>query len=92
MPGARLKNVIRFEGSLGVPFPGNAWTRVVVLGEEPLRRIVRSYARDYDRSRTHLALGKDAPEPRMIHGHERGKGVALPEGGGLHHRYERRAA
>ena len=64
---------------------------VIVLGEEHLRRIVRGYARDYNRSRTHLALGKHAPEPRRIHGHERGEGVALPEVGGLHHRYERRA-
>ncbi len=65
---------------------------VIVLCEEHLRRIVRDYARYDNRSRTHLARGKDAPDPRMIHRHERGEVVTLPEVGGLHHRYERRAA
>ncbi len=66
--------------------------QVIVLGEEHLRRILRSYARYYNHSRTHLALGKDAPESRPIQGDEMGEIVALPEVGGLHHRYERRAA
>jgi transposase InsO family protein len=65
---------------------------VLVLNERQCRRILSGYARHYNRSRTHLALEKDAPEPRMKHGPERGKIVALPEVGGLHHRYERRAA
>ena len=45
----------------------------------------------YHRSRTHLALGKDAPEPRLVQPPELGGVVELPEVGGLHHRYERRA-
>jgi hypothetical protein len=37
-------------------------------------------------------MGGDAPEPRDIHGSERGEVVEFPEVGGLHHRYERAAA
>ena len=65
---------------------------VVVLGERRLRRILKAYFAYYHRSRTHLSLGKDAPEPRAVHPPSMGRIVALPEVGGLHHRYERRAA
>lgn len=41
-------------------------------------------------SRTHLALAKDAPDPRAIMAH--GKIVVIPQVGGLHHSYERPAA
>jgi putative transposase len=65
---------------------------VVVLGETHLRRIVPRYV-NYDHgSRTHLALDKDAPEPRSVQPPERGRVIEIPEVGGLHHRYERRAA
>jgi putative transposase len=37
-------------------------------------------------------LGKDSPEPRAIQPPEMGSVVAIPQVGGLHHRYERRAA
>jgi hypothetical protein len=57
-----------------------------------LLRILKSYFDYYHRSRTHLSLGKDAPEPRDVQPPSLGKIVALPEVGGLHHRYERRAA
>jgi putative transposase len=46
----------------------------------------------YHGSRTHLSLGKDAPDPRSVHPPAMGKIVELPEVGGLHHRYERLAA
>ena len=65
---------------------------VIILGERHLRAILKSYLDYYHRSRTHLALGKDAPEPRMVQPPELGGLVELPEVGGLHHRYERRAA
>ena len=65
---------------------------VIVLGEGHLRRILKSYLAYYHRSRTHLALGQDAPEPRSVQAPELGGVVELPEVGGLHHRYERRAA
>jgi putative transposase len=65
---------------------------VIVLGERHLHRILRSYFAYYHRSRTHPSLGKDTPEPRAVQPASRGDIVALPEVGGLHHRYERRAA
>jgi transposase InsO family protein len=65
---------------------------VIVLGERHLRRILTEYFEYYSRSRTHLSLEKDAPEPRTTEGPENGKVVALPRVGGLHHHYTRRAA
>jgi putative transposase len=65
---------------------------VIVLGERHLYRILNSYFAYYHRSRTHLSLGKDAPEPRPVQQPSMGKVVALPKVGGLHHRYERLAA
>lgn len=65
---------------------------VIVLNEASLRSIVRSYFEYYERSRTHLALGKDAPKSRAIQLPALGVVVELPQVGGLHHRYERSAA
>jgi hypothetical protein len=38
------------------------------------------------------ALGKDSQAPREVEPPDRGEIVAIPEAGGLHHRYTRRAA
>jgi putative transposase len=65
---------------------------VVVLGEFHLRIILKRYLSYYHRARTHLALEKDAPEPRLVQAPEHGCVIEIPEVGGLHHRYERRAA
>jgi len=65
---------------------------VIVLGEQHLRRILREYLEYYHESRTHVALDKDAPEPREREAADGGKIVALPMVGGLHHRYSRCAA
>jgi putative transposase len=65
---------------------------VIVFHESSLRRTLNSYFDYYHRSRTHLSLGKDSPEPRAIQPPEMGSVVAVPQVGGLHHRYERRAA
>jgi len=65
---------------------------VIVLGEAHLRRIVRSFLGYFYGARTHLALNKDAPESRAVHSAEQGRVIEFPEVGGLHHRYERRAA
>jgi len=65
---------------------------VIVLNEQHLRRRLRSYLRYYHGSRTHLALDKDAPEPRDVEPPEHGRVIGLPQVGGLHHRYVRRAA
>ena len=65
---------------------------MIVLNETGLRRILKSYFDYYERSRTHLSLGKDAPLERDIQPHWTGPIVAIPQVGGLHHRYERIAA
>jgi hypothetical protein len=44
----------------------------------------------YQQSRTHLALGKDAPAARAVQ--PTGRIVVRPEVRGLHHRYDRQAA
>jgi putative transposase len=62
----------------------------VVLSQRHLRKLLKSYSTCYHRSRTHLALAKDAPESRAIM--NRGEIVAIPQVGGLHRRYGRRAA
>ena len=65
---------------------------VIVLGEGHRRKVLSSYLEYYHRSRTHLGLGKDTPEPRAVQPPKMGEIVELPQVGGLHHRYERRAA
>jgi transposase InsO family protein len=65
---------------------------VIVLNEVSLYRHVKSFLAYYHESRTHLSLAKDPPEPRPVHPLELGAVVAIPQVGGLHHRYERRAA
>jgi hypothetical protein len=54
--------------------------------------MLRRYLEYHHSTRTHLALDKDAPEPREREAADGGKVVALPMVGGLHHRYTRRAA
>ena len=65
---------------------------VIVLSEAHLRRVLARYLSYYHRTRTHLALAKDAPHPRSPQPPALGDIVAIAEVGGLHHRYERRAA
>ena len=65
---------------------------VIVWNERGLRHILKVYVAYYERSRTHLSLDKDAPIPRAIAPPNDGRVVAVPQVGGLHHRYERRAA
>jgi len=63
-----------------------------MLGEKHLQRILKSYFDYYLGSRTHLSLAKDAPTTCIVQRAEAGEIVEIPQVGGLHHRYERRAA
>jgi putative transposase len=65
---------------------------LIVFNEASLRRTLCLYIDYYHRSRTHLALDKDSPEPRAVQPPKLGPVVSVPQVGGLHHRYERRAA
>ena len=65
---------------------------VIVLNERHLRRILRDYFNYYHTSRTDLSLNKDPPDPRAVESVQYGNIAALPQVGGLHHRYTRIAA
>ena len=66
---------------------------MVVFSESHLRRLLSSYFAYYLKSRTHLSLEMDCPKQRSVQQPESGKVVvAIPQVGGLHHRYERLAA
>jgi hypothetical protein len=61
--------------------------------ERHLRRVLSSYFQYHNEARTHLSLDKDCPRPRPAQLLSAGHNIiAFPEVGGLHHRYERRAA
>jgi putative transposase len=65
---------------------------MVVFNESSLCRHLQAFCTYYHRTRTHLALEKDAPDPRSVQLPDAGRIISIPEVGGLHHRYERRAA
>jgi putative transposase len=65
---------------------------VIVFNERSLYRHLRDFVDYYHRSRTHLGLQKDTPESRPVQHAEAGRIISIPKVGGLHHRYERRAA
>jgi hypothetical protein len=71
---------------------GNVLIIVVVIGERHLMRILSEYVEYYNGIRTHLALAKDAPEPRSVQPPSQGRVVEMSRVGGLHHEYLRRAA
>ena len=71
---------------------GARLNHVLALSERHLRSILTGYLTYYHRTRTHLSLTKDAPDGRPGERPELGKVVPIPEVGGLHHRYVRRAA
>jgi transposase InsO family protein len=65
---------------------------VIVANETGLSHLLTRYMTYYHQSRTHLSLDKDSPQPRPIAPPTCGPVVASPRVGGLHHRYDRRAA
>jgi transposase InsO family protein len=65
---------------------------IIIFNEHHLREVLSRYFQYHHKSRTHLSLDKDCPEARPIHPPTAGKIIAFPQVGGLHHRYERRAA
>jgi transposase InsO family protein len=65
---------------------------LIVFNEASLRRHLKSFLEYYHDTRTHLSLEKDTPGSRPVELPESGRVVAVPQVGGLHHRYERRAA
>jgi len=64
----------------------------IVCNETGLRRVLKEYFEYYERSRTHLALDKDAPVSRPVQPSSLGDVIEIPQVGGLHHLYKRVAA
>ena len=65
---------------------------IIIFNERHLRSVLSRYFQYHHRTRTHLSLDKDCPQPRRIQPASAGEIIVFPEVGGLHHRYERRAA
>ena len=65
---------------------------VIVFNRASLSRHLNRFLDYYHHSRCHLSLAKDTPESRPVQPPERGRVIRIPQVGGLHHRYERRAA
>jgi putative transposase len=65
---------------------------VIIFNERHLRRVLSSYVDYYHLTRTHLSLAKDCPHSRCIQPPRSGRVIAIPQVGGLHHRYQRFAA
>ncbi len=64
---------------------------VIALNEAHVRRILASYFQYYHESRAHLSLERNAPLPRQVERPSEGRVIAIPQVGGLHHRYRRAA-
>jgi transposase InsO family protein len=62
---------------------------VIVLAEQHLMRLLRSYFSYYHEDRCHQALKGNSPEARPVESRERGRVIAEPRVGGLYHRYRR---
>ena len=62
---------------------------MIILNENHLVGILDSYFEYYHNSRTHLSLDRNSPIPRDIEPQIKGKVIAIPQVGGLHHRYSR---
>jgi putative transposase len=63
---------------------------IMAVNERHLKRLLSDYVRYYHEDRTHLGLAKQTPRKRSP-ARNRGRVIALPRLGGLHHRYERAA-
>jgi len=60
---------------------------VIALGEQHLRRVLKSYASYYDSAKTHRSLDKDTPVSRPVQ--RIGRIVSRAPVGGLHLQYVR---
>ena len=65
---------------------------LMIFNERHLRHVLSSYVDYYHQVRTHLSLDKDCPHSRPIQPLRSGRVIAIPQVGGLHHRYQPLAA
>ena len=74
---------------MAVPVKNSIWPTVTEFGH--LRRLLRSYLAYYNATRPHQSLYNNSPHPREVQTRAGGRIVAIPQVGGLHHRYQRAA-
>jgi transposase InsO family protein len=63
----------------------------IVINERHLRCLLRRYLAYYNATRPHQSLHNQSPHPREMQTSADRRVVAIPEVGGLHHRYQRAA-
>ena len=63
----------------------------IILNERHLLRILRLYFDYYHESRARLSLNRNSPVQREVEPPDCGRVIAIPQVGGLHHRYCRAA-
>ena len=63
----------------------------LIVNERHLRWLLSAYLLYYNTVRPHQALEQNAPRPRQMQPSGLGRVVAIPQVGGLHHRYHRAA-
>ena len=80
---------VRFWEGVGVKLPRA--THFIVLSEAHLCRVLRAYLAYCNTARPHQSLANNSPQPRMVEPPPRGRIIAMPQVGGLHHRYQRAA-
>jgi hypothetical protein len=61
----------------------------LILNEAHLRRLLRGYGGYYNTARPHQSVDNNSPQSRVLEPPPRGRIVAIPQVGGLHHRYQR---
>ena len=69
---------------------GAGYTEQAQVAQGHLSRSIKSIWLN-NTARPHQALGNDSPHPREVQPPAHGRIVALPQVGGLHHRYQRAA-
>jgi transposase InsO family protein len=63
----------------------------IVINEAHLRRMLSRYLDYYHFSRCHRSLDRNSPVPRSVEPPAKGRIIAIPQVGGLYHRYARAA-
>ena len=62
---------------------------VIILSGAHLCRVLRAYLAYYNTARPHQSLDNNSPQPRVVEPSLPGRIIAIPQVGGLHHRYTR---
>jgi hypothetical protein len=91
----RPETVVAWHNPYAERVIGSIWreclAHVIVFSENHPRRLLKTYIDYYNEPRPRLSLERNAPVPRDIEPPSKGRVIAIPQVGGLHHRYQRAA-